>query len=82
MKKNNYLDELKKGNITLTNKVYELEEQIKLLKKDKCRLMKENHRLCLKIANLEKDKDYYKKLTDKRDSPLVSMLKILENDLV
>lgn len=82
MKKNNYLGELKKGNITLTNKVYELEQQINLLKKDNCSLMKENHRLRINMANLERDKEYYKKLADERDSPLLSMVKIIENSLI
>lgn len=82
MKKNSYLEELKKGNQTLTNKVSELEEQIKILKKENYNLTRENHQLRSNITSLERDVQYFKKLADDRDNPVAKMVELVERSLM
>lgn len=82
MKKNSYLEELKKGNQTLTDKVSELEEQIKFLKKDNYNLTKENHQLRSNIVSLERDVEHFKKLAQERDNPVSRMMELLNTSLM
>lgn len=82
MKKNSYLEELKKGNQTLTNKVSDLEEQIKILKKENYNLTRENHQLRSNVASLERDVQHFKKLADERDNPVSRMVELVERSLM
>lgn len=81
MKKQSYLEELKKGNKTLTDKVSELEEQIKSLKKDNYNLTKENHLLRSNIVSLERDVEHFKKLANDREDPISKMMELFNKTM-
>ena len=59
MNKISYLEELKRGNKTLTDKVRELELRYLSLKKENTQLMKDNHVLEIKVRELTKQRDGY-----------------------
>lgn len=81
MKKQSYLEELKNGNKTLTDKVSELEEQIKLLKKDNYNLTKENHLLRSNIVSLERDVEHFKQLVNDREDPISKMMELFNKTM-
>lgn len=68
MNKISYLEELKRGNKTLTDKVRELELRSLSLKKENTQLMKDNHVLEIKVRELTKQRDEYKKRLSQYES--------------
>lgn len=68
MNKISYLEELKRGNKTLTDKVRELELRCLSLKKENTQLMKDNHVLEIKVRELTKQRDEYKKRLSQYES--------------
>lgn len=68
MNKISYLEELKRGNKTLTDKVRELELRYLSLKKENTQLMKDNHVLEIKVRELTKQRDGYKQRLSQYES--------------